>query len=322
MNVGVIALPGCWDSGLTSVLDVLRAANSAREQVDRDIPAIRAQTVAADRAPVPTAGRLLVPVDLEMDDDATAGLDTLVIPALAAKSPAGIVDALMRDEVRALRAMLREWSLAGRELAAACTGTFVLAESGLLDNRRATTSWWLSATFRNRYPKTELDTSRMVVHDGKIVTAGAAFAHIDLAMSLVSRVSPQLADATAAALLVDERPARSIESALGYLADADRLVTDFETWVRSNLERDVAVTDAALAIGTTRRTLERRVRQRLNTTPYALIQRLRVERADHLRRTTGLSLERIAAMVGYRNASTLRALLKTASRGAGAHEGD
>ncbi|GAB1688579.1 GlxA family transcriptional regulator [Krasilnikovia sp. M28-CT-15] len=310
MNVGVLVLSGCWDSGVTTILDVLRAANAARRQVDRNIPDIPVRTVAAERAPVSTAGGLLVPVDLALTDGAVAGLDLLVIPALAADGPASVVDALMREEVRAVRSSLRDWSLEGREVAAACTSTFLLAEAGLLDNRRATTSWWLSETFQNRYPRAELDTSRMVVRDGPVTTAGAAFAHIDLALNLVARVSPQLAEATAAALLIDERPARSVESILGYLTEADRLLSDFESWVRANLERDIGVADAALALGTTRRTLERRVRGRLGMTPYALIRRLRVERADHLLRTTALPLATIAPMVGYRNASTLRALLK------------
>jgi transcriptional regulator GlxA family with amidase domain len=309
MHVGVVAVPACWDSGLVTILDVLRGANAARQQVDRDIPEIRASTVGANRDPVRTAGGLLVPIDIAADEDLSV-LDLLIIPALAVNTATGVVDALMREDVRTVRGMARAWADAGRPLAAACTGTFVLADAGILDSRLATTSWWLVDEFRRRFPRVTVDMSRMVVCDGPITTAGAAFAHIDLAMHVVASVSPQLADATAAILLFDQRPARSVEAAGSYLSSADQLVVDFETWIRANLDRDISVIDAALAIGTTRRTLERRVRDQLGITPYALLRRLRVERAHHLRQTTSLRLDQIAAMVGYRNASALRKPMK------------
>ena len=311
MHVGVVAVPACWDSGLVTMLDVLRGANTARPAVERDIPEIRISTVGVNAEPVRTAGGLLVPIDVTIDEAPSSDIDLLVVPALAVNTAPGIVDALSRDDVRAVRGAVRDWADSGRQLAAACTGTFVLADAGLLDTRNATTSWWLVDEFRRRYPRVALDMSRMVVADGPLTTAGAAFAHIDLAMHIVASASPQLADTTAALLLFDQRPARSADAAHTYLASTDRLVIDFEAWIRANLERDISVAEAAFAIGTTRRTLERRVREQLDVTPYALVQRLRVERAHHLRQTTSLSLDQIAVQVGYRTATALRKPLKT-----------
>jgi transcriptional regulator GlxA family with amidase domain len=311
MKIGVVAVASCWDSGLVTILDVLRGANTARLQVDPDIPEFGVYTIGSCREPVRTAGGLLVPIDHTIDDEWLTELDLLVVPALAVNTPNGVVDALLREDVRAVRGAVRDWARDGRPLAAACTGTFVLADAGVLDSRHATTSWWLVDEFRRRYPRVVLDMSSMVIADGQITTAGAAFAHIDLAMHVVASVSPQLADATAGALLFDHRPAHSVQAAHAYLSSADQLLVDFEAWIRANLDRDITIPEAAFAIGTTRRTLERRVREQLGLTPYALVQRLRIERAQHLRKTTSLSLDKIAGMVGYGSASALRQAQKS-----------
>lgn len=306
MHVGVVAVSACWDSGLVTLLDVLRGANTAAAQLGRDVPQIAVSTIGVDDEPVRTAGGLTVPIDMTVDDPRLESVDLLVVPALAVNSANGIVDALLRADVRAVRRTVLDWARAGRRLAAACTGTFVLADAGVLDARLATTSWWLVDEFTRRYPRVTLDMTRMVVADGVITTAGAAFAHIDLAMHIVASASPQLADAAAALLLIDQRPARSVDAARSYLETSDQLVIDFEAWIRTNLDREISVPDAAHAIGTSRRTLERRIRDQLGLTPYALIQRLRLERAQHLRRTTPLNSSQIAAMVGYRTPSALR----------------
>jgi transcriptional regulator GlxA family with amidase domain len=312
MRVGVVVTPGAFDSGLTSVFDVLRFAEALRPRIDPSITAISA-VPAGFAGSVRTAGGLAVEIEHRLDQAGPAGLDLLVVPALAVLDAPGLETALALPEVRAVRGFLNE--LRGPdevELAGACTGTFLLAEAGLLNDRRATTTWWLTGLFGRRYPKVELDMSRMVVSSGPFTTAGAAFAHIDLTMNLVSRLSPTLADAVARHLLVDERPARSTEAALAHLATTDVLVSEFESWVRDHIAEPIEIGDAARDLCVTRRTLERHVRERLGMSPSTLVRRIRLERANHLRRTTGLTLDAVATRVGYGSAHTLRRALARA----------
>src|ERR1700743_3459990 len=100
--------------------------------------------------------------------------DAVVMPALLHMKPETLVQALAGKEIREAGAVLRKWSGRGALTATACVGTFVLAESTLLDGEDATTTWWLSPLFRQRYPRVRLDESRIIVESHRIVTAGAA----------------------------------------------------------------------------------------------------------------------------------------------------
>lgn len=310
MRVGVIAVPGAFDSALTSVLDVLGVAEELRETVDPKIPKIENVICGIGRTAVTHRG-LTVPIEHQLLELAAGGFDLLVVPALGVFDAADVERVLARPAARKVRDFLTELGPGERpRLAGACTGTFLLAEAGCLDGHRATTSWWLSAFFARRYPAVTLDMTRMVVDSGTIVTAGAAFAHIDLAISIVSRISPRLAQLVAARMLVDERPARSVTAALGHFARSDELISDLEDWIRAHLEQPIDLATAAQEIGTTRRTLERRTRDRLGMTPLQLVRQIRIERANHLRRTTEQSMDQVARAVGYGSAATLSRLLR------------
>jgi transcriptional regulator GlxA family with amidase domain len=314
MRVSVLVLDGVFDSGLSVVLDTLETANQLAEGEKRssryDV------RVCGLRRSATTHHGLRVP--LELAEDGGRRPDFVIVPALGAKTIETIRAALDRPDVGDACALLREWSRAGSRVAGACTATFVLASSGILDGGRATTTWWLSPVFRERFPQVTLDESRMIVESSSVVTAGAALAHVDLALWLVRRRSPSLAHATARYLVFDARPSQVAYVMPDHLAHADPMVERFEGWAQRHLT-DFTLAGAARAVGASQRTLERRLRTVLGKTPLSYVRDLRVEAAVHRLRTTKDSVEEIAAAVGYGDAVTLRTLLR-AKTGRGIRE--
>jgi transcriptional regulator GlxA family with amidase domain len=306
MKIHVLALDGVFDTGLSTVLDALATANELAAMQQLDSLHFHVSLVGVRRR-VHTAQGLSVPVQ---PADAAARPDWVVIPAIGYKMPEPLQRALARPDVADAAALLRDWSAAGVNCAAACIGTFVLAESGLLDGRTATTTWWLAPLFRQRYPAVELDDAHMLVSSGTMLTAGAALGHIDMALWLIRQASPELAATTANYLVVDSRPSQSAYSIPNHLAHADPMVERFEQWARGRLAKGFSLDEAASSLATSKRTLQRRIDEVLGKTPLSYFQDLRVEHAVHLLKTTRLDVERIAGRVGYADGVTLRALLR------------
>jgi transcriptional regulator GlxA family with amidase domain len=164
--------------------------------------------------------------------------------------------------------------------------------------------------FRQRYPKVRLDESRLILSSAQFVTAGAALSHLDLALWLIRRVSPELAALAAKYLIVDTRLSQSVYAIPDHLVHADPLVKQFERWARDRLADGFSLEEAARATATSKRTLARRMRQVLGKTPLSYFQDLRVERAVHMLETSNVSIDEIASMVGYADGVTLRTLLR------------
>jgi transcriptional regulator GlxA family with amidase domain len=141
------------------------------------------------------------------------------------------------------------------------------------------------------------------------VTAGAALSHMDLALWLVRGVSPQIASLTAKYLIVDSRPSQSAYALTDHLVHSDPIVQRFEGWARGRLTHGFSLDDAAKAVGSSKRTLARRMQSVLGKSPLSYFQGLRVERAVHLLKTSSATVDEVAARVGYADGTTLRALL-------------
>jgi transcriptional regulator GlxA family with amidase domain len=306
MNVHVLALEGAFDSGLAIVLDALSTANELSVLQAGSFAPFRISIVGM-RQRIRSAQGLRIPVRRAADCPRP---DAVIVPALGYKMPETLLPALERPDVAEAVIALRDWAATGARIAAACIGTFVLAETGLLDGHEATTTWWLTALFRQRYPSVRLDTGRMVVGSGQFVTAGAAFSHIDMTLWLIRQTSPELAALVAKYLVVDSRPSQSAYVVSDHLANSDPLIERFDRWVRLHLKQGFQLDTAAGELGTSKRTLARRLRDILGKTPVSYVQDLRVEHSVHLLRTSSHSIDRIAEMVGYADGVTLRNLLR------------
>ncbi len=302
----MLPLEGTFDLGLSALLDCLSTANELAATDPSTASLSFRVRIAGVRKRVRTAQGLSVP----LEPLPRKRPDIALVPALGCKTPQTVLAALDRADVKEAGALLCRWSERGTTIAAACTGTFVLACSGLLDGGRATTTWWLSSVFRERFPKIELDESQMVLKSGSTVTAGAALAHLDLALWLVRQRSPALAEIVARYLMIDSRPSAISYAIPDHVAHQDELIATFERWVRDRLDTAFSLPEAAKAVGTSERTLSRRMQRVLGRSPLSYVQDLRVERALHLLRTTEDSVDDIASHVGYSDGVTLRTLLR------------
>lgn len=307
MRLKILALEGVLDSALSTVLDTFVTANQLAARERPDAPHYVDLKVIGVRSEVRTSFGMTVPLHSGWGLSAD---DWLVIPAIDAKMPDLLLPALARDDVREAVALVREHHANGGRIATACISSFVVAASGLLDNLRATTSWWLSPLFRQLYPEVLLDTESMLVPSGAFVTAGAAMGHLDLALWLLSQSSPDLAALVARYLMVDARPSQAPYLIPNHLARADPLVERFERWARARLTQGFSLEAAAATLAVGPRTLQRRIEAVLGKSPLSYFQDLRVERAVHLLRTTRLDIEKIAEAVGYAEGATLRTLLR------------
>ncbi|BBP79593.1 AraC family transcriptional regulator [Pseudomonas sp. Ost2] len=306
MRIFVLVLEGVFDTGLTTVLDSLNMANRLAGVAGSGTAGFEIRVVGV-RPTVRTALGMQVPVG-DMTDGITP--DWVVIPALNHMTAEELVPELARDDVHDALDVLRLWHRQGARVAAACTGTFLLAESGLLDGGDATTTWWLSPLFRQRYPQVHLDAHRIIVPSARVLTAGAALSHLDLTLWLIRNHSPELAALVAKYLVFDTRLSQSVYAISDHLKHSDPLVERFDRWVREHLDTAIALDVVTRALATTKRTLTRHLNEVLGKTPVEYIQDLRIERAVHLLRTSELTVERIAEQVGYANGVTLRTLLR------------
>ncbi|HEX4340626.1 MAG TPA: helix-turn-helix domain-containing protein [Polyangiaceae bacterium] len=307
-RIAILIADGFTDSGLSVGLDVFRCANAIAQRSGRLAP-FKVTVVSANGGRVRAASGMVVEPTRSLRSAARA--DVVLAPGFWVEDTAQLDAALERDDMRRLIGALGAAHARGAIVGSSCAGAFLLAEAGVLDGLAATTTWWLAPHLKRRRPKIRVDAARALVVEGRVVSAGAVFAQADLALHLVTRFAgPSLSRRCARLLLLDEHPSQAPYMAIGYLSTTDASVERAEAWIREHLAEDFDVALVARRAGTSPRTLARRLAGAVGLSPIGFVQRLRVEAAVQLLRTTRLSFEEIGRRVGYSDANALRRLIR------------
>jgi transcriptional regulator GlxA family with amidase domain len=226
--------------------------------------------------------------------------DTLLVAgehSPAANAPPGVVKYLRSAGQRGIR------------IASICTGTFVLAEAGLLDGRRATTHWNHARSLRQRYPRVILDLDRIFTSDGSIWCSAGMSAGIDLALALVEEdFGREMARETAKLMVVYHRRAggQSQHSTLLDLDATSDRVQNVLSYAKRNLGKRLSVTDLAEAASLSPRQFSRLFRDETGQTPAKAIELLRVESARLMMEAGRFSAREIARKNGFENGDRMR----------------
>lgn len=308
-RLGILAFDGCMLSSVAGTTDALRVAQRLME-IRAPSSGQRFETVLLSAR---GAERICSGTGIELGglQSPERPLHMVLVPGLMHDS---VEDLLGRIPQFAPEiALLRSLHLRGVRLATACCSTFLLAETGLLDGRSATTSWWLDAAFRLRYPKVTLRADRMLVEDGPFLTCGASTAVMSLVLRLVGEVGgEELAQQTGRMLLIDaERHSQAPYVSMALIERPRHSLSErAEQLLQQELHSDVSVARLAEHCGTSERSLLRHFRSHYGVSPQEHIQRLRVERAKALLESTLLSLDEIIERCGYSDSSSFRKLFK------------
>ena len=209
-----------------------------------------------------------------------------------------------------LFAWLRQNAATARRVGSVCVGSFLLAEAGLLDGKRATSHWRFAQELARRYPKVKVECEPVWVKDENIYTSAGISAGIDLALAWVEEdCGASIAQEVARELVLFlRRPGGQQQLSVSLSAQASEMKTiqELQVWIAENLRKELSVQILADRVAMSVRNFERVFTREVGRTPSRYILQARVEAArDRLERTDG-GLKHIAAACGFGSADVMR----------------
>ncbi|WDP89356.1 MAG: helix-turn-helix domain-containing protein [Desulfobacter sp.] len=298
---------GSLASSITTLMDAFSIANLWQQSMAPESPGplFETEVVTTDGGPITAYGNLRI----EADRGAAQVTDTdciVISPILPKITP-------IPESLPQLAGHLNRLRQKGTTIATVCTGSFVLAEMGLLDGKKATTNWTFARLFRKRYPLVDLAPACILTEDDNIICAGAATAVYNLAIHLIKKFGSQnLAAICSKALLVD--PNRVSQAPYAMSAPlrnhGDVQVRQAQAIIEKEYAQLETVDHVAREVGISPRHFKRRFKKATGEPPLKYLQRVRVDAAKERLETTRESIDKITWAVGYKDVSSFCRLFK------------
>jgi transcriptional regulator GlxA family with amidase domain len=305
-NVALLAVQNCMYSSLTGPFDIFSVASDQAEKlgIAGQGPLFRPVIVGPPGLKILAFNGMAVPVEATFASPVV--YDLVLAPVIL-----GDLQAVLADR-ETIDWLTRQGRL-GACLCSSCAGSFLIAETGRLNGKTATTHWNLADGFAHRYPQITLKREKMLVDVGDCITAGGVSAYLDLALYLTARFgSPELAALLSKILLID--PARRLQSpyqtSVFSKTHGDHAVLLVQEWLEEDPGKPCGIADLAARAGLGERTFMRRFKKATGDSPLEYLQRLRIEVARKLLETTAGSVEEITTRTGYADISSFRKLFK------------
>jgi len=298
-HVTILALEQALASSMAIPLEMISAADTIHRlrRASRDHE-LKLEVVAASEQPVRMTGGFTVVPNATLND--TPKSDLIFVPALWGNPRAAVM------QHAALATWICEQHQQGATLCSIGTGSYFLAEAGLLDHRAATTHWRYFDEFERRYPNVRLQRKRFITHEDRLYCTGSVNAVRDVMLHFVEMLfSARISDEVARHFTHELK--RSHESMLlaveQHHSHHDELIIKIQEWLQKNYQGDIRMGQLAQRFGLNTRTFNRRFRQAADTTPVEYLQEIRVNQARDLLKRSNLSIAEIAFAVGYQDVS-------------------
>jgi len=210
----------------------------------------------------------------------------------------------------ALSAWLKKMAVEVRRLGAVCVGSFLLAEAGLLNGRRATTHWKFGRELAKRYPGVRVEHDPLWVKDGNIYTSAGISAGIDLALAWVEEdCGAGLAHEAARELVLFlRRPGGQPQVSVSLASQASEMtsIRELQIWIAEHLARRLSVEDLAHRMAMSVRNFERVFTREVGTTPAQYVLQMRVEAARRQLERSDRGLKQVASASGFGSIDVMR----------------
>jgi transcriptional regulator GlxA family with amidase domain len=296
-RIVVVAVPPVDELDLVGPLQVF---NSVNRLAGRTIYAIEVVTN-TKRLTVEGEGGVLSFIARDHFDNVDGVCDSvLVVCGLGSRS--------VRDT--ALSAWLKKKAIEVRRLGAVCVGSFLLAEAGLLNGRRATTHWKFGRELAARYPTVRVEHEPLWVKDGNVYTSAGISAGIDLALAWVEEdCGAALAHEAARELVLFlRRPGGQPQLSVSLASQASEMMSirELQIWIAEHLATRLSVEELADRMAMSVRNFERVFTREVGTTPSQYVLQMRVEAARRLLERTDNGLKQVASATGFGGVDVMR----------------